>query len=194
MKKLLMLVMCAALAASVCACRGDEAGSTPAPEPASAPASEPASEPSSADADNDALVMPVVAGSNAYDVTTSLEGMGIECERTAKNSTDGYYFEGSDGAHTITVETDKDYAVGYIRADFAGSEYDGYLGFVASFPRDDGTSQDAMDWVNENYGTDASNTFGDATYELHVSDNGGYLTIKAAGYDDYSLALLEAAG
>jgi len=84
--------------------------------------------------------------------------------------------------------------VGYIRADFAGSEYDGYLGFVASFPRDDGTSQDAMDWVNENYGTDASNTFGDATYELHVSDNGGYLTIKAAGYDDYSLALLEAAG
>lgn len=189
MKKIIVFAMCAALSLFAVGCTSASGSSAAAPSSESSSVSNSTSEPSA-----DALQMPVVPGSNAYDLTVSLEDMGIECEREEKNSTEGYYFNGSDGNHIITIETDKDYAVGYIRADFVGDEYDGYLGFVASFPRDDGTSQDAMDWVNENYGTDASNTFGDATYELHVSDNGSYLTIKAAGYDDYSLALLEAAG
>lgn len=194
MKKIVLFALAFVLALSLAACVNYASSSQPQ-ESASVPASQPDSEPASEAFEDNELVMPVVAGSNAYDVTVSLEDTGIECERSAKSSTDGYYFSGANdtNTHIISIETDKDYAVGYIRADFMGNEYDGYLGFVASFPRDDGTEQDAMDWVNENYGTDTTTTFGNATYELYVTDNGGCLIIKADGYDDYALAVLKAA-
>lgn len=134
--------------------------------------------------------IPVIIGSNAYDITASLEELGIECERS-ESGAGGYYFNGSDGVHFITVETDSDYQVAYIRADLMGAEYDGFLGYVASFPREDGTSQESQNWANDNAGKDVTEEFGGATYTLEAVDGGMSMVVKAAGYDEYAMTVLE---
>lgn len=136
--------------------------------------------------------IPTVKGSNAYDLTVSLkDAAGLEMERREKSSKDGFYFEGTSDKYSVTIETDADYAVAYIRADSFSGENDGFLGFCASFPRDDENGQDAMNWVNDNWGTEASTTFGDVSFELKVEETTTYLVVKASGYDDYALSTLE---
>lgn len=137
---------------------------------------------------------PIIKGSNAYDLTVSLKDTaGLEMERREKSSENGFYFEGTSDKYSVTIETDEDYAVTYMRADSFSGENDGFLGFCASFPRDDGNEQEAMNWVNDNWGTEASTTFGDVSFELKAEESTTYLIVKAPGYDDYALSVLESA-
>lgn len=184
MKKIVLTVAAALLCAVPVAC-GSGASGTPSSAPASA-----ASVASSASSEPEELVMPVVAGSNAYDITTSLENNGLpEAERSS--TSDGYTFTATSSDYSYTINTDKDYALSSAEY-YVFAEDNGFLGFCASFPYNAADSQAAMDWVNENIGNDAETTIGDATFTLSNSESGPVLKVSAQGRDDYLMAKLEA--
>lgn len=184
MKKIVLTVAAALLCAVLVAC-GSGASGTPSSAPASA-----ASVASSASSEPEELVMPVVAGSNAYDITTSLENNGLpEAERSS--TSDGYTFTATSSDYSYTINTDKDYALSSAEY-YVFAEDNGFLGFCASFPYNAADSQAAMDWVNENIGNDAETTIGDATFTLSNSESGPVLKVSAQGRDDYLMAKLEA--
>lgn len=147
-----------------------------------------ASESQSANQENNAngqeSEMPIIAGSNAYDISLSLkENAGLpEAERA--DQSDGYLFSASNSNYQYSITTDKSYAVSYARF-FVTGEDDGFLGYCASFPYDSSSSDEAMKWVNDNIGTEATTTIGDAIFTLSVGNNGPILEIKAIGRDDY---------
>lgn len=183
MKKIVLTVAAALLCAALVACGSGTSGAS-----SSAPASEPAS---SASSEPEELVMPVVAGSNAYDITVSLEKNGLpEAERSS--TSDGYTFTATSSDYSYTINTDKDYALSSAEY-YVFTEDNGFLGFCASFPYDAADSQAAMDWVNENIGNDAETTIGDAAFTLSNSESGPVLKVSAQGRDDYLMAKLEAA-
>ena len=185
MKRLILTAVSVILCAALVAC-GSGASGTPSSAPASA-----ASVASSASSEPEELVMPVVAGSNAYDITTSLENNGLpEAERSS--TSDGYTFTATSSDYSYTINTDKDYALSSAEY-YVFAEDNGFLGFCASFPYDAADSQTAMDWVNENLGNDAETTIGDATFTLSNGESGPVLKVSAQGRDDYLLAKLEAA-
>ena len=185
MKRLILTAVSVILCAALVAC-GSGASGTPSSAPASA-----ASVASSASSEPEELVMPVVAGSNAYDITTSLENNGLpEAERSS--TSDGYTFTATSSDYSYTINTDKDYALSSAE-NYVFAEDNGFLGFCASFPYDAADSQTAMDWVNENLGNDAETTIGDATFTLSNGESGPVLKVSAQGRDDYLLAKLEAA-
>lgn len=186
MKRLILTAVSVILCAALVACGSGTSGAS-----SSAPASEPASAASSANSEPEELVMPVVAGSNAYDITTSLENNGLpEAERSS--TSDGYTFTATSPDYSYTINTDKDYALSSAEY-YVFAEDNGFLGFCASFPYDAADSQTAMDWVNENLGNDAETTIGDATFTLSNGESGPVLKVSAQGRDDYLLAKLEAA-
>lgn len=182
MKKIILTAAAVLLCTALAAC-----GSSASNTPSSAPTSEPASVASS---EAEELVMPVVAGSNAYDITVSLENNGLpEAERSS--TSDGYTFTATSSDYSYTINTDKDYALSSAEY-YVFTEDNGFLGFCASFPYDAADSQAAMDWVNENIGNDAETTIGDATFALFNGESGPVLKVSAQGRDDYLMAKLEA--
>lgn len=186
MKRLILTAVSVILCAALVACGSGASGAS-----SGAPASEPASVASSASSELEELVMPVVVGSNAYDITVSLEKNGLpEAERSS--TSDGYTFTATSPDYSYTINTDKDYALSSAEY-YVFAEDNGFLGFCASFPYDAADSQAAMDWVNENIGNDAETTIGDATFTLSNGESGPVLKVSALGRDDYLLAKLEAA-
>lgn len=196
MKKLLSLALALLMSVSLAACGAtgpsQQASSAAASSDASAsnpmagfdPAqAEKAAGESGADTSAASLVIPVITGSNAYDVTVSLENTGMpKADRTEVS--DGYTFTSASEDYSYTISTDTDYAISSAEFDVLGDD-NGFLAFCASIPHDqaDGTE---MDWVKNNIGTEATTTIGDATYTLSVDMQGRpYLTIMAIGRDDY---------
>lgn len=132
--------------------------------------------------------MPIIAGSNAYDMTVSLEKAGMpKADRT--ENTDGYTFSSTSEDYSYIITTNADYAICFAEFDEFRADND-FLKFCASFPHDqaDGTE---MDWVTENIGTEATTTIGDVIYTLSVNaSEKPYLSIKSVGYDDYLMQKL----
>lgn len=127
--------------------------------------------------------MPVIKGSNAYDITVSLEDRGISGAERAEVS-DGYTFTAANSQYSYTISTDENYAISYAKY-YIFVEDDGFLAFCASFPYDECDSEAAMQWVNDNIGTEASTTIGDAEFVLSLEESGPTLEIKAIGRDEY---------
>ena len=127
--------------------------------------------------------IPVVAGSNAYDITVSLKNNGLpEAERI--DNADGYTFTATNEQYSYTINTDKNYALSSAKY-YVFGEDDGFLGFCASFPYNGSDSNSAMSWVNENIGTDANTNINGVDFILSVGNQGPILEIKAEGVDKY---------
>ena len=127
--------------------------------------------------------MPIIAGSNAYDFTVSLEQNGMpEAERSA--TTDGYSFTAVDSDYSYSIETDSEYQISYGKF-MVLSEDNGFLGFCASFPCDANSGTEAQTWVNDHIGEETSTTIGNAEFILSNGNQGPILEIKAIGRDDY---------
>lgn len=139
------------------------------------------------------VVMPTIAGSNAYDVTVSLEQAGLP-KATRSDTLGGYIFEASDSAYTYEIYCNENYEIAFMECCSLNID-DGFLGFCASFPRDDGNSQAAMDWVNQNVGGNAETKMGTVTFILAAAENGTAktLTVQTDGWDAYLDAALDAA-
>lgn len=131
----------------------------------------------------DSVTIPIVKGSNAYDITVSLEKNGLpKAERSETD--DGFTFSATNSEYSYIIETDKDYALSYADYYVLGEDK-GFLGFCASFPYDSADSQTIMTWVNENIGTEAETVIGDAEFYLSVAETGPVLKIQAAGRKEY---------
>lgn len=131
--------------------------------------------------------MPILKGSQAYDIILSIEEKtGIEKPETTYND-DGLVWMATNSAYSYTVESNKKHEVAYARFMVLNGGDSAFLGFCASMPYDTAESQKAMDWVNQNVGQEASTTIGDATFTLSNGNQGPILTITAKGYDEYSL-------
>lgn len=127
--------------------------------------------------------MPIIAGSNAYDFTISLEQNGMpEAERSA--TSDGYSFTAADSDYSYSIETDSEYQISYGRF-MVLSEDNGFLGFCASFPCDANSGTQAQSWVNDHVGEETSTTIGNAEFILSNGNQGPILEIKAIGRDEY---------
>ena len=127
--------------------------------------------------------VPVVKGSNAYDITVSLEEKGLPGADRSETS-DGFTFTATNTDYSYTIKTDEDYALSY--ADYyVFGEDNGFLAFCASFPYDAADSQAIMSWVNENIGTEAQTTIGDAEFYLSVAETGPMLKVQAVGRSEY---------
>lgn len=185
MKKVIATAMIIAMVAGLVACGGGSSEPTSTPEPTPEVEQVPESTPEPA-------AVPVVAGSNAYDVTISLKKNGLPEATRSEMGEDCYIFSATNAQYSYEIQTDKDYAVGYMQC-FVFDQDNGFLGFCASFPRDDGKSAEVQEWVNANVGTEAETVIGDATYTLSVGTQGPILTIKAAGWDEYQEEVLSAA-
>ncbi len=191
MKKVIATAMIIAMVASLAACGGGSSESTSTPEPAPEVAQLPDNTPEP-ESPPESAVVPVVAGSNAYDITVNLKGNGLPEANRSEMGEDCYIFSATNAQYSYEIQTDKDYAVGYMQC-FVFDQDNGFLGFCASFPRDDGKSAEAQVWVNANVGTEAETVIGDATYTLSVGTQGPILTVKSAGWDEYQDAALNAA-
>lgn len=190
--KLKLLAAVAACAIVLTACGGAEgAVSGSEVQSESQSQAEVVEEEESTGEQEEALVMPVVVGSNAYDITVSLEQNGLP-EATRTEASDGYTFTATNADYSYTINTDKDYALSYAEYQVFGDD-NGYLGFCASFPYDAADSESAMDWVNANIGTEAETTIGDATFTLTTNDQGPVLKVSAPGRDEYLMQKMEAA-
>ena len=189
--KLKTLAIVAACAIALTACGGGADSSVTSTEPQAESQSETVGEEEAAGTQEAALVMPVVAGSNAYDITVSLEQNGLP-EATRTEASDGYTFTATDENYSYTINADKDYALSYAEYQVFGED-NGFLGFCASFPYDAADGEATMAWVNDNIGTDAETTVGDATFTLTTNDQGPVLKVSAFGRDEYLMQKLEAA-
>ncbi len=191
MKKVIATAMIIAMVAGLTACGGSSSEPTSTPEPTpeveqvldSTPEPESTPEPA---------VVPVVAGSNAYDITVSMEKNGLPKANRMEMGKDCYTFSATNAEYSYEIQTDKEYAVAYMQC-FVFDKDNGFLGFCASFPRDDGKSAEAQEWVNANVGTEAETVIGDVTYTLSLGTQGPILTVKAAGWDEYEDTALDAA-
>lgn len=128
-------------------------------------------------------VIPVVPGSNAYDITVSLKNNGLP-EADRSDNSDGYTFSATNEQYSYTINTDKNYALSSAKY-YVFEEDNGFLGFCASFPYDGSDGDSAMNWVNENIGTNASTTISGVDFILSVGNQGPILEIKAEGRDKY---------
>lgn len=127
--------------------------------------------------------IPAIAGSNAYDVTVSLEKAGAP-KANRSNADIGFTFEATSDTCSYEIRSNKDYEIAYAEFWDFGEE-DGFLGYCASFPYSAAKSDEIMKWVNDNIGSEAATTIGDATFELAVGKSGPYLKVKAKGWDAY---------
>ena len=132
--------------------------------------------------------VPAIKGSQAYDIIISLEETGIP-KADAMETTDGFSFSSTTASYSYYIETNSKHEVMCAKFMVLDGNDDGYLGFCGSMPYDKADSN-AQQWVNDNIGTDATETFGDAIYTLSVGDQGPILTIKAVGYDEYVMELI----
>ena len=127
--------------------------------------------------------IPVVPGSNAYDITVSLKNKGLP-EADRSNSSDGYTFSATNEQYSYTINTDKNYALSSAKYYVFGDD-NGFLGFCASFPYDGSDGNSAMKWVNDNIGTNVGTTINGVDFVLSVGNQGPILEIKADGRDEY---------
>lgn len=132
--------------------------------------------------------VPSIKGSQAYDIVLSLEDTGIP-KADAETTSDGFRFSSSTSEYSYDIETNNKHEVMCAQFMVLSGNDNGYLGFCGSMPYDSSDSS-AQQWVNDNVGTEASKTFGDAIYSLSVGSQGPILTIKATGYDDYVMEIL----
>lgn len=190
MKKIIVTAAIIAMVASLAACGAESSEPTSTPEPTPEVAQVPDTTPEPESTPESAV--PVVAGSNAYDITVSMEKNGLPKATRTEMGNDCYTFSATNAEYSYEIQTDKDYAVAYMQC-FVFDKDNGFLGFCASFPRDDGKSAEAQEWVNANVGTETETVIGDVTYTLSVGTQGPILTIKAAGWDEYQNAALDAA-
>ena len=194
MKKLISTVLIVCLIFCLTAC-GSSASSAEAggASSVSASASSELAAVDSSESQESKIVMPTIAGSNAYDVTVSLEQAGLP-KATRSDTLGGYIFAASDGAYTYEIYCNENYEIAFMECCALNID-DGFLGFCASFPRDDGNAQAAMDWVNQNVGGNAETKMGDVTFILAAAENGTAktLTVQTDGWDAYLDAALDAA-
>lgn len=133
--------------------------------------------------------VPGIKGSQVYDIVKSLADTGIP-EADSNTTSDGFQFDSTTDKYAYSISTNSDHEV--MSAQFfvfAPTDDEGYLGFCASMPYDE-ASPDAMQWVNDNAGSEAEITFGDAIYQLSVGEQGPILTIKSVDYDKYMMDVL----
>lgn len=163
MKKALSLVLVVAFMAAMVGC-GGSSGASKSPE------------------------MPALKGSQAYDIVTSLDERGISQPDT-QHTDDGLEWTTATTKYSYDICANKDHEVAY--AEFfvlSKEDADGFLKFCATIPYDTATPDDASAWVVSNIGTEATTTFGDATYTLSIGTTGPILVIEAIGYEDYILS------
>lgn len=129
-----------------------------------------------------------IIGSNAYDITLSLEEMGWQhAER--KKGMDGYEFSGDckEGNtyytfYILSEEVDGTYPIKYAYFTFLGKE-NGFLHFITSIPYDTADMIKSVEVV-DNLEMVCEVKVGDATfYYSPVGVNGGMLEIASEAYD-----------
>ena len=133
--------------------------------------------------------MPVIKGSQAYDIILELESTGIP-KAEAKDNSDGFDFDSVTADKSYSITTNSSHEIAQATFMVLNNTNDGYLGFCATMPYDTAASEEARTWVEENWGKEATTEFGDAVYEMSIGNQGPVLTIKAKGYDEYLLSSL----
>lgn len=127
--------------------------------------------------------VPIIAGSNAYDMTVSLEEYKFPTA-TRTDISDGFQFDSVNSDYSYTIVTDKDYAISYAKCMVLGDNSD-LLAFFATFPYDTMDQETAQQWVKDNTGKEATTQIGDAIYTLSNGNQGAILEISATGREEY---------
>ena len=127
--------------------------------------------------------VPIIAGSNAYDMTVSLEEYKFPTA-TRTDISDGFQFDSMNSDYSYTIVTDKDYAISYAKCMALGDNSD-LLAFFATFPYDTMDQETAQQWVKDNTGNEATTQIGDAIYTLSNGNQGAILEISAIGREEY---------
>lgn len=148
---------------------------TATPVPTEEPTPEPESEPEG--------TVPIIAGSNAYDMTVSLEEYKFPTA-TRTDISDGFQFDSMNSDYSYTIVTDKDYAISYAKC-MALADNSDLLAFFATFPYDTMDQEAAQQWVKDNAGKEATTQIGDAIYTLSNGNQGAILEISAVGREEY---------
>ncbi len=130
------------------------------------------------------LEMPIIKGTQAYDIILSLEDVGIPKAET-QNLDYGYRYDsvGTDGDYSIIAN--KQHEIGYARFMVLQGGDVNYLAFCATMPTEDYNPEEARAWVEQNINNEATTQFGNTLFEIAQGNSGPYLTIKAVGWDDY---------
>lgn len=127
--------------------------------------------------------VPIIAGSNAYDMTVSLEEYKFPTA-TRTDTSDGFQFDSMNSDYSYTIVTDKDYAISYAKC-MALADNSDLLAFFATFPYDTMDQEAAQQWVKDNAGKEATTQIGDAIYTLSNGNQGAILEISAVGREEY---------
>ena len=132
------------------------------------------------------LDMPVIKGSQAYDVILSLEDAGIPKADTQTKEY-GYRYDSVGTSEDYSIITNKNHEIGYARFNVLLNGNPQYLSFCASLPNDDYDVTESVAWVEENINNNTSTQFNNTIFEISQTNTGPSLTIKAVGWDEYYL-------
>ncbi len=137
------------------------------------------------------LVVPIISGSQAYDIILSLDENGVPQPETQEVS-DGYMWSATTSEYSYIINSDANHAVSAASFMVLSETADtAFLSFCASMPYDNADTDVASTWVQENIGNEATTTIGDAVFTLSVGTEGlPILDIKAIGRDDYLISKL----
>lgn len=139
---------------------------------------------------------PGLDGSNAYDITVSLEGMGFDIgkrQRTAAK--DGYTWSVShwtaDAYYSAVIETNDDYEI--YDATFVVTGDATYLPWAATLPHDQSQQESTVAWVKEcqRSAQEATITVGDAVWTYKPSNGGGILRVQDVDVPAYADAMMD---
>lgn len=173
MKKFLSILACGTMALSLCACGSSE----PTEEPEE---TQEVTEQKNQNSENE---MPIIEGTQAYDIIYSLEDMGFTVPDSV-NTDDGYTWTSSNAEGSYTIEANSKHEVGYAKFMSLNGASD-YISYCATMPADNIDSEQARQWVTNNAGNEVSETFGDALFELSNGTQGPILEIKSLDWDQY---------
>ena len=176
MKKILSILACGMMALSLSACGSSE----PTEEPEDKVETKEVTEQENQSNENE---MPIIEGTQAYDIIYSLEDMGFTVPDSV-DTDDGYSWTSSNSEGSYTIEANSDHEVGYAKFMSLNGASD-FISYCATMPADNIDSEQARQWVTNNAGNEVRETFGDALFELSNGTQGPILQIKSLDWDQY---------
>ena len=138
--------------------------------------------------------VPSIAGSNAYDITVSLENYGFKKDARQDFDSWGYQFTGKntsmDATYNIIALKDSYEIVDATFSIVSDSVDNGYLWFCSTMPFDKADAETSSEFVKSclKKSEEATIKIGDAEFIFTPNETGGgMLRIDAVGYDDWCM-------
>ena len=130
---------------------------------------------------SDEDVAPGIKGSQAYDIIIDLDNNGIPKAETV-NTSYGYQYDSMTSEYGYSITANSKHEI-MCATFYLMNDDNSFMTHCATMPYDSADTEAASKWVEENIGSEAETTIGEAKFILYNGTNGPVLTIQDPGFD-----------